>query len=133
MTCLNMIGHLKENHNLHVNIIIFKLWPKKIYILYINSVSLSVCLSVEVLKLKSLLIKLSLWIQGFKNYLGSQVLTSYFYFYIRFRAAIAVVNRRDIFGIWRVGEEIWVHFFGAKGLEGSWLLFFSWRGEGVGF
>jgi hypothetical protein len=45
-----------------------------------------------------------------------EVLTSYFYFYVRFRAAIAVVDGGDIFGIWRVGEEIWVHFFWAKGL-----------------
>ncbi len=48
-----------------------------------------------------------------------EVLTSYFYFYVRFRAATAVVDGEGIFGIWRVGEEIWVHFFWAKGLRGS--------------
>jgi hypothetical protein len=48
-----------------------------------------------------------------------EVLTSYFYFYVRFHVAIAVVNGGDIFEIWRVGEEIWVRFFWAKGLRGS--------------
>ncbi len=85
------------------------------HILYINSVSLSV----EVLKPKSLLIKLSPRTRGPKNYSGPRVLTSYFYFYIRFRAATVVVDGGGIFGIWRVGEEIWVRFFWAKGLGGS--------------
>jgi hypothetical protein len=49
-------------------------------ILYINSVSLSVRQSVEVLKPRSLLIKLSPRTRGPKNYSGPQVLTSYFYF-----------------------------------------------------
>jgi len=43
-----------------------------------------------------------------------EVLTSYFYFYVCFRAAIAVVNGRGIFGIWRAGEVIWVCFFGLR-------------------
>ncbi len=77
------------------------------------------CLSVEVLKPKSLLIKLSPRTRGPKNYLGPQVLTSYFYFYICFRTTIAVVDGGGIFGIWRVGEDIWVRFFWAKGLGGS--------------
>jgi hypothetical protein len=74
------------------------------YITYLNSVSLSIRLS-EVLKPKSLLIKLSPQTQGPKNYSGlrvltftftsvsaqqlSEVLTSYFYFYVRFRTATA--------------------------------------------
>jgi len=91
----------------------------KFTILYINSVSLSLCPSVEVLKPRSLLIKLSPRTQGPKNYSGPRVLTSYFYFYVRFCAATAVVDGGDIFGIWRVGEEIWVRFFWAKGLRGS--------------
>jgi len=61
-----------------------------------------------------------------------EVLTSYFYFYIRFRAATAVVDGGSTFGIWRVGEEIWVRFFWAKGLGRSWFWFFSWRGGGGG-
>jgi len=106
-------------------------------ILYINSVSLSVSPFVEVLKPKSLLIKLSPRTRGPKNYSGPRVLTSYFYFYIRFCATTAGgpyflllllrpfprsnYRRRwgGIFGIWRVGEEIWVRFFWAKGLGGS--------------
>ncbi len=48
-----------------------------------------------------------------------EVLTSYFYFYVRFRAATVVVDGGGIFGIWRVNEEIWVRFFWAKGLGGS--------------
>jgi hypothetical protein len=60
-----------------------------IHILYINSVSLSVCSSIEVLKPRSLLIKLSPRTRGPKNYSGLQVLTSYFYFYVCFRAATA--------------------------------------------
>jgi hypothetical protein len=40
----------------------------------------------------------------------SEVLTFYFYFYVRFRATTG----GNIFGIWRVGEEIWVRFFGLK-------------------
>jgi hypothetical protein len=67
-----------------------------------------------------------------KNYSGLRVLTSYFYFYVHFHATTAVVNGGGIFGIWRVGEEIWVRFFWAKGLGGSWFLFFSWRGGGGG-
>ncbi len=51
----------------------------------------------------------------------SEVFTSYFYFYVCFRAITAVVNGGGIFGIWRVGEEIWVRFFWAKGLGGSWF------------
>ncbi len=100
-------------------------------ILYINLVSLSVRQLVEVLKPRSLLIKLSPRTRGLKNYSGSRVFTSYFY--VRFRAAIAVVNGGDIFEIWKVGEEIWVRFFWAKGLRGSWFLFFfvvGGRGEG---
>ncbi len=57
------------------------------YIIYINSVSLSVRPSVEVLKPISLLIKLSPRTWGPKNYSGPRVFTSYFYFYVRFRAA----------------------------------------------
>jgi len=104
---------------------------------YVNSVSLSICPSVEVLKPISLLIKLSPRTRGPKNYLGPRVLTPYFYFYVRFhaattggpyfllyfyvcfRAATAVVDGGGIFGIWRVSEEIWVRFFWAKGLGGS--------------
>jgi hypothetical protein len=98
----------------------------KLIILYINSLSLSVSQSVEVLKPRSLLIKLSPWTRGPKNYSGPRVVTSYFYFYVRFRAATAyfyfyvrfrvataVVDGGGIFGIWRVGEEIWVRFFWA--------------------
>jgi hypothetical protein len=99
-------------------------------ILYINSVSLSVSQFVEVLKPRSLLIKLSPLTQGPKNYSRPRVLTSYFY--VHFHKATAVVNGGGIFGIWRVGEEIWVCFFWAKGLWGSWFLFFSWRGGGGG-
>jgi len=88
-------------------------------ILYINSASQSVNQSVEVLKPKSLLIKLSPRTRGPKNYSRPRVLTSYFYFYVRFHTATAVVDGGGIFGIWRVGEEIWVHFFWAKGLGGS--------------
>jgi hypothetical protein len=58
-------------------------------ILYINSVSLSVYLAVEVLKPISLLIKLSPQTRGPKNYSGPRIFTSYFYFYVRFRAATA--------------------------------------------
>ncbi len=58
-------------------------------ILYINSLSQSVSSYVEILKPRSLLIKLSPWIRRPKNYLQPQVLTSYFYFYVRFRAATA--------------------------------------------
>jgi len=58
-----------------------------------------------------------------------EVLTSYFYFYVRFRVATAIVDGGGIFGIWRVGEEIWVRFFWAKGLG---FLLFSWRGGGGG-
>ncbi len=43
-----------------------------------------------------------------KNYSGPRVLTSYFYFYVHFRTVTAVVDGGGIFGIWRVGEEIWV-------------------------
>jgi hypothetical protein len=114
----------------------------KITILYINSVSLLVCPrryilnpceqgvvfvfnvpswtctrkkcpSVKVLKPRSFLIKLSPWTRGPKNYSGPRILTFYFYFYVRFRAATAVVDGGGIFGIWRVGEEIWVRFFWA--------------------
>ncbi len=58
-------------------------------ILYINSVSMSVSQSVEVLKLRSLLIKMSPQTRRPKNYSRPRVLTSYFYFYIYFRAATA--------------------------------------------
>jgi hypothetical protein len=58
-------------------------------ILYINSVSLSVCPSVEVLKPRSLLIKLCPRTRGPKNYSGPRVLTSYFYFYVSFHIATA--------------------------------------------
>jgi len=61
----------------------------QLIILYINSVSQSICLSVEVLKPRSLLIKLSPRTRGPKNYSGPRVLTSYFYFYVRFHAATA--------------------------------------------
>jgi len=81
--------------------------------------SMSVCPSVEVLKPRSLLIKLSPRTRRPKKYSRPRVLTSYFYFYVRFRAAIVVVDGGGIFGIWRVGEEIWVRFFRAKGLGGS--------------
>jgi hypothetical protein len=81
-------------HIVKYNTIFFKhphLYEHCFYILYINSVSLSVCLSVrpsvEVLKPRSVLIKLSPRIRGPKNYSGLRVLTSYFYFYVRFRAA----------------------------------------------
>jgi hypothetical protein len=57
--------------------------------LYINSISLFVCSLVEVLKRRSLLIKLSPRTQGLKNYLGPRVFTSYFYFYVYFRAGTA--------------------------------------------
>jgi len=95
------------------------------------------CLFVEVLKPKSLLIKLSPELEGPKTIQDlefllltftftsvsaqqlPEVLTSYFYFYVHFRATTAVVDGGGIFGIWRVGEEIWVRFFWAKGLGGS--------------
>jgi hypothetical protein len=72
-------------------------------------VSLSVRQLVEVLKIRSLLIKLSPRTRGLKNYSGPQVFTSYFYVY--FCAVTVVVDEGDIFGIWRVGEKIWVRFF----------------------
>jgi hypothetical protein len=93
--------------------------------------------SVEVLKPKSVLIKLSPELEGSKTIQDlefllvtfiftfvfaqqlPEVLTSYFYFYVRFCAATAVVDGGDIFEIWRVGEKIWVRFFWAKGLGGS--------------
>jgi hypothetical protein len=56
------------------------------------------------------------------------------YFYVRFRAAtVVIMDGGGIFRIWRVGEEIWMHYFWAKGLGGSWFLFFSWRGWVWGF
>ncbi len=70
--------------------------------------------SLEVLKPRSLLIKLSLRTQGPKNYSEPQVLI--FYFYVCFRATTVVIDGEDIFGIWKVSEEIWVRFFWAKGL-----------------
>jgi hypothetical protein len=119
-----------------------------------------VCPSVEVLKPRSLLIKLSPRTRGPKNYSRPRVfisyfyfyefllltfiftsvsaqqlpkvLTSYFYFYVRFHATTTIVDGGDIFGIWRVGEEIWVRFFWAKGLEGSWFFFFGGGGGGGG-
>jgi len=121
-----------------------------IHILYINSVSLSVCPFVEVLKPRSLLIKLSPRIRGPKNYSGLRVLTSYFYFYVCFRAATtggpyflllllhpflcSNCYRRWGRYFWDLegGREIWVRFFWAKGLGGSWFLFFLWRGGGGG-
>ncbi len=90
------------------------------------------CPSVEVLKPISLLIKPSPQTRRPKNYSGPWILTSYFYFYVRFRVATVVVDGGGIFWIWKVGEEIWVRFFWAKGLGGSWFLFFSWRGGGGG-
>jgi hypothetical protein len=119
-----------------------------ITILYINSISLSIylgryilnlceqgvvfvlnvlswtctkknCMSVEVLKPRSLLIKLSPQTRGPKNYLGPQVFTSDLYFYVRFHAATLVVDEEGIFEIWRVSEDIWVRFFWAKGLGRS--------------
>jgi hypothetical protein len=98
-------------------------------ILYINSVSLSV----EVLKPRSFLIKLSPRTRGPKNYLGPRIFTSYFYFYVCFRTTTVVIDGGNIFVIWRVGEEIWVRFFWAKGLGGSWFLFFSGGGRGWGW
>ncbi len=56
-------------------------------ILYINSVSLSV--NVYVCQGPETQIKLSPQTQGPKNYSGLRVLTSYFYFYVHFRAATA--------------------------------------------
>jgi len=89
-----------------------------LYIFFILQITLSyiliqqVYLFVKVLKSRSLLIKLSPRTWGPKNYSGPQVLTFYFYFYVRFHTATAVVvDGGGIFGIWRVGEEIWVHFF----------------------
>ncbi len=75
----------------HVNAYIpgFNLCIILVSILYMNSVSLSVCSFVEVLKPRSLLIKLSPRTRRPKNYLGPRVLISYFYFYVRFRAATA--------------------------------------------
>jgi len=96
--------------------LLISLWQGYTQLTTDNSI---VCPSVEVLKPKSLLIKLSPQTRGPKNYLRPRVLISYFYFYVRFRAATAVVDGGDIFGIWRVGEEIWVRFFWAKGLGGS--------------
>ncbi len=93
----------------------------------INSVSLSVCRGP---KTQITFNKTVPSTRGPKNYLRPWVLTSYFY--INFRAATAVVDGGDIFEIWRVGEEIWVRFFWAKGLGGSWFLFFSWRRGGGG-
>jgi hypothetical protein len=62
----------------------------------------------------------------------SEVLT--FYFYVHFCAATTVVDGGDIFGIWRVGEEIWVHFFWAKGFRRIMIfIFFVERGRGWGW
>jgi len=61
----------------------------KWHIQYNNSVSLSIHLSVEVLKPRLFLIKLSPRTRRPKNYSRLQILTSYFYFYVRFRATIA--------------------------------------------
>ncbi len=85
-------------------------------ILYINSVSMSVRQSVEALKPRSLLIKLSPRTRGPKNYSGPRVLTFNFYFDVRFCTAIVVVDEGDIFEIWRVGEEIWVlkNYLGSR-------------------
>ncbi len=64
--------------------------PPTVVIAYkTQRIRLSVCPSVEVLKPKSLLIKLSPQTRGPKNYSGPRVLTSYFYFYVHFRATIA--------------------------------------------
>jgi len=98
------------------------------HILYINSVSLSICPSVEVLKPRSLLINMSPRTRGPKNYSGPRVLTSYFYIYVRFRTTTVVVDGGGIFGIWKVSEDIWVCFFWAKGLRRSWFLFFFVEG-----
>jgi len=54
-----------------------------------------------------------------RPFLHSNCQRSLSYFYVRFRVATVVVDGRNIFGIWRVGEKIWVHFFWAKGLGGS--------------
>jgi hypothetical protein len=132
-------------------------------ILYINSVSLSICPgryilnpceqgvvfvfnvpswtctrkncpSVKVLKPISLLIKLSPRTRRPKNYSGPQILTSYFYFYVHFRATTAVVDGGGIFGIWMVGEEIWVRLFWVKGLgRSSIFIFFMEGGRGWGW
>jgi hypothetical protein len=67
-----------------------------------------ICLSIEVLKPISLLIKLSPQTQGPENYSGPRVLTSYFYFYVRFRAATVVVDG-EIF----LGFGTWVTRFGC--------------------
>ncbi len=86
---------------------------KYMQILYINSVSLSVCPSVcrgpetqitfnKIVPPNSRAQKLF------------RTSSSYFYFYVRFRPATAVVNGGGIFGIWRVGEEIWVRFGGDR-------------------
>jgi hypothetical protein len=105
-------------HYLH-SLLLFQFTPcTYVTILYINSVSLFVCPFVKVLKPRSLLIKLSPRTQRPKNYSGPRVFTSYFYFYVCFRVITAVVDGGGIFGIWRVGEEIWVRFFWAKGLGG---------------
>jgi hypothetical protein len=84
----------------------FVLSPPTVVIAYktqrirrVPSVSLSICPSVEVLKPISLLIKLSPRIRGPKNYSRPRVLTSYFYFYVRFCATIVVVDGGDIFGL----------------------------------
>jgi hypothetical protein len=62
--------------------------------------------------------------QGPKNYSRPRVHTSYFYFYVRFRATTAVVDGRGIFGIWRVGEEIWVRTGGGdqRVKESEWKM-----------
>jgi len=62
---------------------------KEFLILYINSVSLSICPFVEILKPRSLLIKLSPRTRGPKNYSEPRVFIFYFYFYVRFRVATA--------------------------------------------
>ncbi len=84
----------------------FVLSPPTVVIAYktqrirqVPSVSLTICPSVEFLKPISLLIKLSPQIRGPKNYSGLWVLTSYFYFYVRFRATIVVVDGGGIFGL----------------------------------
>jgi hypothetical protein len=96
------------------------------HILYINSFSLSVCRGLETQITFNKIVPPNSRAQ--KLFRTS---SSYFLF-LRFRVATAVVDGGGIFGIWRVGEEIWMRFFWAKGLGGSWFLFFSWRGEGVG-
>jgi len=100
--CINTMFNSKlyMTHQINFNTNTFNVT----YILYINSVSLSVSPSIEVLKPKSLLIKLSPWTRGPKNYSG----TSSFYFLLLLLRPFSRSNCRR-----QWGRYFW-------DLEGGW-------------